>query len=75
MKNLKYFVQFILAILSFILFKILGPNLSSNLSGKIFEKVGPLFRSKKIIHDNIRNAIPNIDNKYLNQITKNMWNN
>tara|TARA_Y100001970_G_scaffold292024_1_gene431576 strand:+ start:3055 stop:3915 length:861 start_codon:yes stop_codon:yes gene_type:complete len=75
MKNLKYFVQFILAILSFILFKILGPNLSSNLSGKFFEKVGPLFRSKKIIHDNIRNAIPNIDNKYLNQITKNMWNN
>ena len=75
MKNLKYFIQFILAILSFILFKILGPNLSSNLSGKIFEKVGPLFRSKKIIHDNIKNAIPNIDNKYLNQVTKNMWNN
>ena len=23
----------------------------------IFEKVGPLFRSKKIIHDNIKNAI------------------
>ncbi len=75
MKNLKYFIQFILTILSFILFKILGPNLSSNLSGKIFEKIGPLFRSKKIIHDNIKNAIPNIDNKYLNQLTKNMWNN
>ena len=39
MKYIKYFIQFILAILSFSIFKILGPNLSSNISGKIFEKI------------------------------------
>ena len=75
MKYIKYFIQFILTIFSFILFKVLGPKLSSNISGKIFEKVGPLFRSKNIIHSNIKNAFPNIDNKNLNQITKKMWNN
>ena len=51
MKYLNYFIQFILTILCFILFKILGPSLSSRLSGKIFEKIGPFFRSKKVIHN------------------------
>ena len=75
MKYIKYFIQFILTIFSFILFKFLGPKVSSNVTGVIFEKVGPLFRSKNIIHSNIKNAFPNIDNKNLNQITKKMWNN
>ena len=60
MKNLKYFIQFILIIISFLIFKILGPNISSKLSGKIFEIIGPFFRSKKIINTNIKKAIPNI---------------
>ncbi len=75
MKYIKYFIQFILTIFIFMFFKILGPKLSSKLSGKIFEKVGPFFRSKNIIHSNIRNAIPDIDDKNLNRITKEMWNN
>ena len=33
--------------------------MSSKLSGKIFEIIGPFFRSKKIINTNIKN-IPNI---------------
>ena len=75
MRYIKYFIQFIFTIFSFILFKFLGPKVSSNVTGVIFEKVGPLFRSKNIIHSNIKNAFPNIDNKNLNQITKKMWNN
>ena len=47
MKYLKYFIEFVLTILCFIIFKILGPNISSNISGKIFEIIGPYFRSKK----------------------------
>ena len=47
MKYLSYFIQFIFTIISFIVFKIIGANLASNLSGKIFEKIGPFFRSKK----------------------------
>ena len=75
MKFLKYFFQFLIVIISFSLFKILGPNISSNIGGIIFEKVGPLFRSKKIIHSNIKKAIPDINSDNLNSITKLMWNN
>ena len=53
MKNFKYFIQFSLTIFSFLVFKFLGPNLSSKLSGKIFELIGPFFRSRQIIHSNI----------------------
>ena len=75
MKYLNYFIQFILTILCFIVFKILGPNLSSRLSGKIFEKIGPFFRSKKIIYSNIKRAYPNIEIKQITNIANSMWNN
>ena len=75
MKNIKYFTQFVFAIIFFIFFKILGPNFSSNLSGKLFEKIGPLFRSKKIIYSNIKKALPKISEEEINKITRSMWNN
>ena len=75
MKNLKYFIQFIFVILSFTIFKILGPNLSSNIGGKIFERIGPLFRSKKIILSNIRKVIPNINTENEKKLINSMWNN
>ena len=75
MKYIKYFIQFIFIIFSFSIFKILGPTLSSNLSGKIFELIGPFFRSKKIIQTNIKRGIPNINSKNLENLTKLMWNN
>ena len=75
MKYLSYFIQFIFTIISFVVFKILGANLASNLSGKIFEKIGPFFRSKKIIYSNIKRAIPNIENKEVRKISSLMWNN
>ena len=75
MKNFKYFIQFLLAVICFAFFKILGPKLSSNLSGKLFEKIGPFFRQKKIIHSNIKKAIPNINDEEMNKMTKLMWNN
>ena len=75
MKNFKYFIQFIFVILSFTIFKILGPNLSSNIGGKIFERIGPLFRSKKIILSNIRKVIPNINTENEKKLINSMWNN
>ncbi len=75
MKNIKYFTQFVFAIIFFIFFKILGPNFSSKLSGKLFEKIGPLFRSKKIIYSNIKKALPKISEEEINKITRSMWNN
>ena len=75
MKIIKYFFQFIFIIIFFSLFKIIGLKLSSALGGKIFEKIGPLFRSKNLIHTNIKKAFPEIELKNLNIITKLMWNN
>ena len=75
MKNIKYFFQFIIIIIFFIFFKILGPNISSTISGKIFEFIGPFFRSKKLIHSNIRKAFSDISFNNLNKTSKMMWNN
>ena len=65
MKYIKYFIQFLLSVIFFLLFKILGGNFSSKLSGKIFEIIGPYFRSKQLIQANIKRALPNINNKDL----------
>ena len=75
MKNIKYFTQFSLIILSFIIFKILGIKFSSFLSGKIFEIIGPFFRSKKIIDSNIKKAFPYKSQEDVEKISKSMWNN
>ena len=75
MKHINYLIQFFLAIFSFLIFKILGPNLSSNLSGKIFELIGPFFRSKQTIHSNIKRGVPNINSEDLEDLKRMMWNN
>ena len=75
MKFIKYLLQALIAIIGFLIFKLLGPNISSNLSGKIFEYIGPFFRSKKIIHANIKKVIPDINPEKLKELTRMMWNN
>lgn len=75
MRNIKYFLEFIFVILFFLVFKILGIRLASNLSGKIFQIIGPLFRSKKLIYSNIKKALPNIKQNELKKIYISMWNN
>ena len=75
MKNIKYFFQFLIISICFIFFKILGVNLSSKIGGKIFEIIGPFFRSKDLIKSNIRKVFPDIDKKNLKIMTASMWNN
>ena len=75
MNKIKYFFQFVLVIIIFFIFKIVGVKVSSFLGGKLFELIGPVFRSKKIINKNIKRAFPNIDQKKLNKIKSSMWNN
>ena len=75
MKYIKYFFQFLFVIFFFSLFKILGLNFSSKISGKLFEKIGPFFRSKKLIQKNIKRALPHINELNLNKIARLMWNN
>ena len=75
MKYLKYFLQFSFVVIFFSIFKILGPKVSSNLGGKLFEIIGPIFRSKNIIKKNLQIAMYNISNQEINKISKLMWNN
>ena len=59
----------------FFIFKILGLKLSSYLGGKVFQIIGPFFRPKNLIHQNIRKVFPNIDEKKMNEIVSSMWDN
>ena len=75
MKNLKYFTQFIFVIIFFSIFKLLGLRISSLVGGKLFEFIGPLFRSKNIIEKNIQIVFPNMSSIEISRIKKQMWNN
>ena len=75
MKSIKYFIQFLIISILFLLFKILGLNFASYISGKIVSFIGPLFRSKELIKLNILKALPNLKPNDLESISKKMWNN
>ena len=75
MNKIKYFFQFIFVIVMFLIFKILGIKLGSLLGGKLFQIIGPIFRSKKLIIENIRRALPNISKNELTSIYNSMWEN
>ena len=75
MRIIKYLIQFIIICIFYVIFKIIGVKLSSFLSGKLFEIIGPVFRSKKIIDNNIRKAFPDYNCEELNKIKSSMWNN
>jgi len=75
MIKIKYFIQFILILFLFSLFKIIGINKSSKLSAQLFLLLGPFFRSKKIFQKNIKKVFPEIKSDQENKIFKNMWHN
>ena len=75
MKIVKYFFKFLFFIIFFFLIKILFFKISSAIGGKLFEMIGPIFRSKKLIDTNIKKALPNINSEDLKKTTRLMWNN
>ena len=75
MKTIKYFFEFICVISLFCIFKIIGLKNASNFGGIIGKLFGPLFRSKKITKENIKNGLGEIDNKEEAKIINGMWGN
>jgi len=75
MKSIKYFIQFLIIIIFFLIFKILGLKLASNISSKILSLFGPFFRSKKVIESNIFKAFPDLDHNNVKKIIYKMWGN
>jgi len=65
MKKIAYLLEFILIKILFILFQLIGYRLSSNLGFIIGKTIGPIFRSKKMIVQNLEKAnIQHSQNKF-----------
>jgi KDO2-lipid IV(A) lauroyltransferase len=75
MKIIKYFFEFISIISLFCIFKIIGLKNASSLGSILGKIVGPFFRSKDIIKQNIRTGLGNLDKKNEKEIINNMWSN
>ena len=74
-KTLNYFTQSIVIYLFFILGRILGIKLSRKFFSFLFLKIGPFFKSKKIIMNNLLIFNKNITKEDANKIISNMWKN
>ena len=75
MKIIRYFFEYILIVILFGLFKLLGYKISSEVGcflGKIF---GPFFRSKKIIKNNLIKFDNSLSPEKIKKITTEMWGN
>jgi len=75
MKSIKYFIQFLIIFILFLIFKVLGLKFASYTSGKIVSFIGPFFRSKTLIESNILKALPNLNKNEVKKISKMMWHN
>ena len=75
MKVIKYFFEFISIISLFCIFKIIGLRNASNMGSLLGKFIGPLFRSKDVTKQNIKNAFVGIDIKKETEIINNMWSN
>ena len=75
MKKIKYFFEFIIIGIFFLIFKFLGLKISSFFGGILGNIFGPLFRSKKLIQSNILKALPNSNETQIKNIIHKMWNN
>ena len=56
MKKIIYFFEFVIVYTLFILFRIIGYKISSNLGFTIGKFFGPIFRSKSLIIENLKKA-------------------
>lgn len=75
MKIIRYFLEFVIVIFFFLIFKIIGLKLSSDLGEIIGKYFGPLFRKKTIAKKNILIAFPDLNEKSINGMIDRMWKN
>ena len=75
MKIIKYFFEFMSIISLFCIFRIIGLSNASYLGSIMGRVIGPLFRSKNIIKQNIKNGLGEVDKKRETEIINGMWSN
>ena len=75
MKIIRYFFEFVFIIIFFFIFKIIGYKNASNLGEFIGKIIGPFFRSKNKIEENLEYSKIGNSSKDRGIIIKNMWGN
>ena len=75
MKLVRYFFEYILIIILFCIFKLLGYRISSEFGCFLGKTFGPFFRSKKIIKDNLLKFDSSLTPEEISKISKEMWGN
>ena len=75
MKKIKYLIEFFFIIILFLIFKLLGYKIASNFGSFIVSILGPIFRSKKIIRNNIQKSLSLTDDNEISKIISKMWSN
>jgi KDO2-lipid IV(A) lauroyltransferase len=75
MKITRYFLEFFIVLIFFIIFKVIGLKLSSDLGEIIGKYFGPLFRKRTIAKKNILIAFPDLNEKSINEMIDRMWKN
>tara|TARA_B100001057_G_scaffold481571_1_gene555745 strand:+ start:459 stop:1313 length:855 start_codon:yes stop_codon:yes gene_type:complete len=75
MKQINYLFQAIIVYIFFLIGFILRLNISRKLFSSLFSFIGPLFKSQKIIKNNLNIFSKKITNINEKEITKNMWKN
>jgi len=73
MDKIKYFLQFIIILILFFLFKLLGLKYSTRFSGNLMTILGPMFRSNKIVISNLTKAFPKLSLQEKKILSKKMW--
>jgi len=75
MRLIRYFFEYIVIIILFSLFKLLGYRNASELGYFLGKTFGPFFRSKKKIADNLNKFDTSLTSEKINKISQEMWGN
>ena len=75
MKKIIYFLQSLIIYLFFLISKLIGLKLSRLVFSFIFIKIGNLFKSKKIIINNLEKIDSNLNDTEKENLIKKMWSN
>ena len=74
-KSAKYFIQSLIIIIFFIFARLIGLNLSRKIFSRIFLKLAPIFKSRKIINENLIKFKKDISDNEKKEIISEMWRN
>ena len=75
MKKIKYFIQYLVILFFFGIFKLIGLHNSRNISAWIFVKLGFFTKKNKTLNQNLSNAYMNMDQQKKLEIAKKVWSN